>query len=111
MKIEKDFHPEDRFQLHPCLGADLLHHRGSLANHDRLLRLTLHDDRRVNLDEVLGFVLFESIDGNRCGVRKFVRSVREHFLANDLRDKESFRLGGELLGRIERRSRLQILEE
>src|SRR5207245_1716041 len=58
MKVEKDSCPQDRLELHARLGADALDHLGVLPDHDRLLRFSLDEDRRVDLDQVFFFVLF-----------------------------------------------------
>ena len=75
MKVEEDPGAEDGLQLDPRFGADAFHHVPALADDDRLLRLPLHDDRRVNLDQVLILFLFPSIDRYRGGIWQLVAGV------------------------------------
>src|SRR5205809_2390537 len=62
VEIEENARAERGFELLPRIGADALDHVAALADHDRLLRVALDEDRRVNLDEILLFVFFPAVD-------------------------------------------------
>src|SRR3954454_21965626 len=98
VQVEENARAEDRLQFYARLGADPFDHLAALADDDWLLRLTLHDDRRVDLDEVLGLVLFPAIDGHGRRVRQLLGGMCQQFLADDLRRKEALRLRREVLG-------------
>src|SRR6266550_4607557 len=62
VQIEEDLGAENGLQFDPRFGADPLDHVAALSDDDRLLRLALDDDRRVDLDEVFVLFLFPAID-------------------------------------------------
>src|SRR3954452_22409519 len=102
VQVEENARAEDRLQLDARLGADPFDHLAALADDDRLLRLALDDDGRVDLDEVLLFVLFPTVDRDGRRVRQFLGGMRQQLLAHDLGREEALRLRGEVLGRIDR---------
>src|SRR5215831_1932080 len=66
VQVEKDLAVQHLLEIPTGIGADALDHLAALADHDRLLRLTLDEDRRVNAREpAFRWRILESIDQHR----------------------------------------------
>ena len=102
VKIQKNFRSQHRFEIDPRRGSDAFDHLAALADHDRFLRFTFDDDRRVDLDEVLSVLFFPAIDRHRGRVGQLIDRVSQDLLPDDLRCEESLRLRRVVLDRVTR---------
>ena len=101
-ELEEDLLLEEVLDVSACLGADALKGRTGFADDNTLLGVSLAVDDCRDTDDI--FLFDEGLDFDFDGVRDFFVIVKEDLLADDLVDKESFGLVGELIFWEERRS-------
>ena len=98
-----DARSEEALEIFARGDADALHHAPALANHDRLLRLAIDEDRAVQAEQrIRGCRFFEPIDHDRARKWDFRPRELQQFLAHDLRREEPLRLIGQVVERIQR---------
>src|SRR5947208_17089040 len=107
-----DARSEEALEIFARGDADALHHAPALANHDRLLRLAIDEDRAVQAQERTGGGrLFEPIDRDRARKRDFRPRELQQLLTYDLRCEEPLRLTGQVVERVQRLTLRQPIDD
>src|SRR5437870_3764997 len=101
VEIEEHLQLEEALQLLPRRRPDLLDHVAAFADHDRLLRLAIDDDRAVEAQETARRLrLLKSVDDHRARERNLGMREAEDLLANDFSGEKALGLIGEVFGRV-----------